>query len=120
MSGSLMEGGFVGGALETGGNLARMSPGRSLGTGGDVLDVAAAGDRSVQLAAGVWRLSATRDLWFRQGTVEVVAAKDTAGSAFLAAGGVEFVRVTGATDDYVHVIRGEDETDGKASLTLKE
>ena len=101
--------------------LAKTAPGRNLGTGGDVLDVNSTGDRSTQLAVGLWRLCATRDLWYKQGAVTVTAVKDTAGSAFLAAGGVAMIPVTTEdVDDYVHVIKGEDETDGKASLTLEE
>lgn len=97
--------------------LIKMAAGRKLGTGGDVLDINADGDRSIQLSAGLWRLAPNRDIWYKQGTIAVAAAKDTAESHYLAGGAIELIPVTGTNDDYVHVIAGEDPTAGKASIT---
>jgi hypothetical protein len=86
-----------------------------LGTNGQVIAIGAASVRSTEMAAGMWRISGSGDIWFRQGGSTVVA---TAGaeSTYLSAGAIEFMRVTSAADGYLAIIRDGTET-GNVSLT---
>jgi hypothetical protein len=86
-----------------------------LGVDGQVLAIGAASVRSALLAPGMWRISGFGDYWFKQGDIAVDAAAG-AGSAAMSAGAIEVMRVTGAADGYVAIIR-EDIATGSVSLT---
>jgi hypothetical protein len=82
-----------------------------------VIAIGAASVRSTVLALGVWRISGSGDIWFRQGTVAVVAAKAGVGCTFLAAGAIETILVSDAVaEGYIGIIQDGSET-GNISLT---
>ena len=87
-----------------------------LGVGGQVLAIGAASVRSTQLAAGLWRISGSGDIWFIQGGNACTALKATATSGYLAAGAIEVALVTDATDGYIAIIQDGAET-GNVSIT---
>ena len=87
-----------------------------LGASGQIIAIGAASVRSAALGVGLWRISGSGDVWFRQGDNTVVASA-AAGSSYLAAGAVECAVVaTGVADGYIAIIRDGSET-GNVSIT---
>jgi hypothetical protein len=60
---------------------------------GQILTPAGGSVASTRLAKGVYRLSADVDCWYRIGPSTVTAGAAVAGSAFLAKGEIDFVRI---------------------------
>jgi len=96
--------------------LVKLQGGKHLGVGGQLIAIGAVSVRSAQLVAGVWRISGSGDIWFRQGDVTVVATVG-AGSTYLSAGAIELAPVDViATEGYIAIIRDGTET-GNVSIT---
>lgn len=92
--------------------------GQSPAHGGQVLTVESTQQRSTALAFGTHRISSTVDCWYKTGGAAVAAVAEEAGSAYLAAGVVDWVTVhdnSAESDCFLSVIDVDDA--GTMSIT---
>ncbi len=83
----------------------------------EVVTIGAASAATPQLAVGTYRISATVDCWVRQGGSSVTSVAATDGSSYLPGGQIDYITVTGSSDDYLAVIQATEA--GSLSVTAQ-